>query len=75
MMNRSLLSFRGSEMSRTDASLVLSDQQLAEVAFHGLLPHIKDKYASQEFKVLARLQPGCQERLDPMSLRSIFRRR
>ena len=26
-------------------SLVLSDQQLAEVAFNGLLPHIKDKYA------------------------------
>ena len=30
-------------------SLVLSDQQLAEVAFQGLLPHIKEKYASQEF--------------------------
>ena len=35
-------------------SLVLSDQQFAEVAFNGLLPHIKDKYASQEFEVLAR---------------------
>jgi len=31
-------------------SLVMSDQQLAEVAFQGLLPHIKDKYASQEFE-------------------------
>ena len=30
-------------------SLVLSDQQLADVAFQGLLPHIKEKYASQEF--------------------------
>ena len=30
-------------------SLVLSNQQLAEVAFQGLLPHIKEKYASQEF--------------------------
>ena len=30
-------------------SLVLSDQQLAEIAFHGLLPHIKEKYTSQEF--------------------------
>ena len=27
-------------------SLVLSDQQLAEVAFQGLLSHIKEKYAS-----------------------------
>ena len=27
-------------------SLVLSEQQLAEVAFQGLLPHIKEKYAS-----------------------------
>ena len=30
-------------------SLVLSDQQLADAAFQGLLPHIKKKYASQEF--------------------------
>ena len=30
-------------------SLVLSDQQLADVAFQGLLPHIKEKYASQKF--------------------------
>lgn len=30
-------------------SLVLSDQQLAEIAFQGLLPHIKGKYTSQEF--------------------------
>ena len=30
-------------------SLVLSDQQLAEVAFQGFLPHIKEKYAPQEF--------------------------
>ena len=28
-------------------SLVLSDQQLADAAFNGLLPHIKDNYASQ----------------------------
>jgi hypothetical protein len=36
-------------MLRTGAfSLVLSDQQLAEVAFQGLLPHIREKYASEE---------------------------
>ena len=30
-------------------SLVLFYQQLAEVAFQGLLPHIREKYASQQF--------------------------
>ena len=36
-------------------SLVLSDQQLAEVAFNGLLPYIKDKYASQEFESISQI--------------------
>ena len=36
-------------------SLVLSDQQLVEVVFNGLLPHIKDKYASQEFKSISQI--------------------
>ena len=36
-------------------SLVLSDQQLAEVAFQGLLPHIKEKYASQEFYRISQM--------------------
>ena len=36
-------------------SLVLDDWQLADLAFQGLLPHIKDKYASQEFKSLSHL--------------------
>src|SRR6185369_1506451 len=36
-------------------SLVLSDQQLAEVAFNGLLPHIKDKYASQQFESISQI--------------------
>ena len=35
-------------------SLVLSDQQLADAAFNGLLPHIKDKYASKNLKALVR---------------------
>jgi len=30
-------------------SLVLDDQQLVDLAFQGLFPHLKDKYASQEF--------------------------
>ena len=46
-MNRLLLLFRG--------SLVLSDQQLADAAFNGLLPHIKDKYASQEFESISQI--------------------
>ena len=36
-------------------SLVLSDQQLVEVVFNGLLPHIKDKYASQEFESISQI--------------------
>jgi hypothetical protein len=36
-------------------SLVLSDQQLAEVAFQGLLPHMKEKYASQEFYSISQM--------------------
>ena len=36
-------------------SLVLSDQQLAEAAFNELLPHIKDKYASQEFESFSQI--------------------
>ena len=36
-------------------SLVLSDLQLVEVAFPGLLPHIKEKYASQEFYSISQM--------------------
>jgi len=36
-------------------SLVLSDQQLADVAFNGLLPHINDKYVSQEFESISQI--------------------
>ena len=41
---------------RTHPKLMeLSDQQLAEVAFQGLLPHIKEKYASQEFYNISQM--------------------
>jgi len=33
----------------------LSDQQLAEVAFQGLLPYIMEKYASQEFDSISQM--------------------
>ena len=36
-------------------SLVLSDQQIAEVAFQGLLPHIKEKYASQKYYNISQM--------------------
>jgi len=36
-------------------SLILDDRQLADLAFQGLLPHIRDKYASQEFESLSHL--------------------
>ena len=41
-------------------SLVLSDQQLAEVAFQGLLPHIKEKYASRFYSIsqMANMMTG-----------------
>jgi hypothetical protein len=34
---------------------VLDDRQLADLAFQGLLPHLKDRYASQEFESLSDL--------------------
>ena len=36
-------------------SLILSDQQLADTVFNGLLPYIKDKYASQEFESISQI--------------------
>jgi hypothetical protein len=36
-------------------SLVLDDRQLADLTFQGLLPHLKDRYASQEFESLGHL--------------------
>ena len=36
-------------------NLVLDDRQLADLAFQGLLRHIRDKYASQEFESLSHL--------------------
>jgi hypothetical protein len=36
-------------------SLTLNDAQLAKLALQGLLPHIKEKYASQEFESLTQL--------------------
>ena len=52
-MNRSLPSFR--DVKNRCFSLVLFYQQLAEVAFQGLLPHIKEKYASQEFYNISQM--------------------
>ena len=36
-------------------SLSLCDSQLAELAFQGLLPHIRERFSSQEFESLSHL--------------------
>ena len=36
-------------------SLSLSDSQLAELSFQGLLPHIKERFSSHEFESLSHL--------------------
>ena len=65
-MNRSLPLFRGSgDVKNRCFSLVLSDQQLAEVAFQGLLPHIKEKYASQEFYSISQMANRMTEEARP----------
>jgi DNA relaxase NicK len=43
-------------------SLVLHDQQLADLAFQGLLPHLKDMYAYQEFEILSHLVQRISDR-------------
>jgi len=44
---------------------VLSDQQLADVAFQGLLPHIKEKYASQEFDSISQMAHRMTREVQP----------
>ncbi|XP_039827298.1 uncharacterized protein LOC120689010 [Panicum virgatum] len=39
--------------------------QLAEVAFQGLLPHIKEKYASQEFYIISQMANRMTEEARP----------
>ena len=36
-------------------SLFLNDNRLAELAFQGLLPHIREKFSSHEFESLSHL--------------------
>ena len=43
------------EMRNKCYSLSLTDKQLAELAFQGLLPSIREKYASQEFENISQL--------------------
>lgn len=52
-------------------SLALNDAQLADIAFQGLLPHIKEKYASQEFESLSQIV----HRLSGQEVRSFDPRR
>jgi hypothetical protein len=44
---------------------VLSDEQLADVAFQGLLPHIKEKYASQGFDSISQIAHRMRGEVQP----------
>jgi len=46
-------------------SPVLDDRQLADLAFQGLLPHIRDKYDSQEFESLSHLVQRISQDVKP----------
>ena len=43
------------DISSKCCSLSLSDNQLEELTFQGLLPHIKESFSSQEFESLSHL--------------------
>ena len=75
-MNRLLLSFKGSEMSRTDATVwfcPISSWQKWHLM--GSYHTLKTSMRLKNLRVLARLQPGCHERLDLTSPRSLFRKK
>ena len=56
-------------------SLVLSDQQLADVAFNGLLPHINDKYVSQEFESISQIASRMTEETQSYESKKPFQKK
>ena len=58
-------------------SLSLSDSQLAELAFKGMLPHNKEKFASQEFESLSHLAQrlACADVRAPLSMKTTYQKR
>jgi len=51
---------------------VLSNQQLANAAFQGLLPHIKEKYASQEFESISQIASRMTGKIRPYEPKKNF---
>ena len=58
-------------------SLSLSDSQLAEMAFQGLLPHIKERFSSHEFESLSHLahRLACADVRAPLSMKTTYQER
>jgi hypothetical protein len=57
-------------------SLNLGDKQLAELAFQGLLPTLREKYASHDLKASTNWSVGwVKKQQSPMSLEETFSRR
>jgi len=56
-------------------SLVLSDQQLSGAAFNGLLPHIKEKYASQEFESINQIASRMTGEIRPYEPKKNFQKK
>ena len=58
-------------------SLSLTDGQLAELAFKGLLPHIRERFASHEFESLNHLAQrlACVNVRAPTSMKTTYQKR
>ena len=58
-------------------SLFLTDGQLAELAFKGMLPHIWERFASHEFESLSHLAQrlACVDVRPPTSMKTTYQKR
>ena len=58
-------------------SLSLSDSQLVELAFQGLLPHIKEQFFSHEFESLSHLalRMACVDVRTPVQMQATFQKK
>jgi len=56
-------------------SLVLLNQQLADATINGLLPHIKEKYASQEFESISQIASRMTGEIRPCEPKKTFQKK
>ena len=58
-------------------NLSLNDGQLADLAFQGLLPHVRKKFASQEFEILSHLAQrlASVDVQAPISMKTTYQKR